>query len=333
MNSQTLATIYRPKCFHDIVGQDVLVSVLCRQIETKTFKNAYLFAGPSGCGKTTTARIMANEINGHEGEPIEIDAASNNGVDSIRALIVDAQQTSISSDYKVYIIDECHMLTTAAWNAALKLIEEPPSNSIFIFCTTNAEKIPETILSRVQRFDFSRIGRKLITDRLAYILNEEAVKQFEYDALDRIAIMSNGFMREAISLLDKCLSYSDYISLDNVEKVLGLVKYETMFDLLDAIYNKNHTEALTQLNKLKSNNSSLLNVLDSILQFFIDCVKYQKTNFINFTNIPKIYEERLSKYTDDLMLFVDRTFRYRQLSNNADINAILDIIIMELSMR
>lgn len=333
MNSQTLATIYRPKCFHDIIGQDVLVSVLCRQIETKTFKNAYLFAGPSGCGKTTTARIMANEINGHEGEPIEIDAASNNGVDSIRALIVDAQQTSISSDYKVYIIDECHMLTTAAWNAALKLIEEPPSNSIFIFCTTNAEKIPETILSRVQRFDFSRISRKLITDRLAYILNEEAVKQFEYDALDRIAIMSNGFMREAISLLDKCLSYSDYVSLDNVEKILGLVKYETMFDLLDAIYNKNHTEALTQLNKLKSNNSSLLNVLDNILQFFIDCVKYQKTNSISFTNIPKIYEERLSKYTDDLMLFVDRTFKYRQLSNNADINAILDIIIMELSMR
>ena len=121
---------------------------------TKLWHNAYLFCGPAGCGKTTAARIFANEINNGEGSPIEIDAASNNGVDNIRALITDAQQSAIDCEYKIYIIDEVHMLTTAAWNAALKLIEEPPLNTVFIFCTTNPEKIPDTYYLRVQRFDF-----------------------------------------------------------------------------------------------------------------------------------------------------------------------------------
>ena len=330
--NQTLAVAWRPKCFQDVIGQEVVVSVLSRQVETKTFKNAYLFCGPSGCGKTTTARILADEINGHEGSPIEIDAASNNGVDNIRSLIVDAQQTSIDSNYKVYVSEECHMLTNAAWNASLKLIEEPPTNSIFIFCTTDPQKIPETILSRVQRFDFLRISTKEIADRLEFILNEEYVTDFERPALDRIASMANGFMRESLSLLDKCISYSEKVTLDNVEKVLGLVKYDALFDLTDAIYNKQGDKAVEILRQIKAQHSNLLSVVDNILQFFIDCAKYQKTNNIELTNLPRAYKDRLV-YNENLMVFVDRTFKYRQLSNTVSADMLLDLIVLDLCAR
>lgn len=331
INNQSLAVTWRPKCLQDVVGQDVLISVLSKQIETGTFKNAYLFAGPSGCGKTSVARIMATLINNKEGEPIEIDAASNNGVDSIRQLIVDSQQTAIESEYKIYIIDECHMLTTAAWNAALKLLEEPPTHAIFIFCTTNPEKIPETIISRVQRFDFLRINHKDIADRLEFILNEEYITTYERVALDRIAIVANGFMREAISLLEKCIGYSNDITLENVEKVLGLIKYDALFDLFDAIVIKNNTQALTILNSLKTSSPNLTSLFDNIIKFVINCAKYQKTHDIDLIDIPKIYLNRLN-YTEDFTIFMERLLKYRQL-NFVDFNTILDIAVLELCRR
>lgn len=330
---ESLPIKYRPHCFAEVVGQPTIISILSRQIETKTFRNSYLFAGPSGCGKTTVARIMASEINGHDGEPIEIDAASNNGVDNIRQLIVDAQQTSIDSDYKVYIIDECHMLTNAAWNAALKLIEEPPSHSIFIFCTTNPNKIPETILTRVQRFDFRRVSIKDISDRLEYICNEELIVDYEQSALQRIAALSNGFVREAVSLLEKCVGYSNNISLDNVEKVLGCVKYDTLFNLLDALYNKKQDRSMEIINGLKESNSDLISVFDDILGFLIECAKYQKTNNILLTKIPSNYKNSLDKYKDDLMVFVDRAFKFRQMCLTVETDTILDILILDLCRR
>lgn len=331
---ENLTLKYRPKAFAEVVGQPTIVSILSRQIETATFKHAYLFAGPSGCGKTTTARIMANEINNNEGEPIEIDAASNNGVDNIREIILSAQQSSLDGDYNIYIIDECHMMTTAAWNALLKTLEEPPSHSIFILCTTNPNKIPETILTRVQRFDFVRIPQNIIADRLEFIANEEVglVNSFTRDALDRIAMMSNGFMREAISLFDKCISYSSDVTLDNVEKVLGLVKYELLVNLNNAIVDKNLEEAEKLVNILKSQNSNLLSVLDSILQFFIGCAKFQKFGNIEYTSIPTLYKDKI-KLCDETMHFVNRTFNYRTIVQNLDINVVLDILILELCTR
>lgn len=330
---EILANKWRPKSFAEVVGQPVIVSILSRQIETKTFKNVYLFAGPSGCGKTTTARIFAREINNGEGEPIEIDAASNNGVDNIRELSMSAYQAPLDSNYNIYIIDECHMLTTQAWNAALKLIEEPPMHSIFIFCTTNPDKIPETILTRVQRFDFNRIPLDVISDRLEFILNEElGSPKYDRSALDRIAFMSDGFMREAISLLDKCLSYSDEITLDNVEKVSGLVKYDLLVDLNNFIVDKNQAEAIDTLNKIKSSNSNLLSVLDSILQFFIDCNKLKKFSHIKYTSIPESYKDKI-KITDDITLFVDTAFKHRLIANTLDINVVLDVIIIDLCNR
>jgi len=173
MATRTLAIKYRPRVWGDVVEQGSTKIILQQQLESGEVKNAYLFCGPAGCGKTTCARIFANDINKGEGNPIELDAASNNGVDDVREIINQAKTKSLNSEYKIFIIDECHALSNSAWQAMLKIIEEPPAKSIFIFATTDPQKIPKTILSRVQRYDFQRISQKGIVDRLKYILDEE----------------------------------------------------------------------------------------------------------------------------------------------------------------
>ena len=170
---KTLAVKYRPQTWDDVTEQSSTKIILQQQLESGEVKNAYLFCGPAGCGKTTCARIFANEINKGEGNPIELDAASNNGVDDVRNIIQQAKTKSINSEYKIFIIDECHALSNSAWQAMLKIIEEPPAKSIFLFCTTDPQKIPKTILSRVQRYDFQRISQEGIVERLERILELE----------------------------------------------------------------------------------------------------------------------------------------------------------------
>ena len=213
-----LANKYRPQTFKDVVCQDSVMTILSSQIKNKDFKQAYLFTGGAGTGKTTTARIFGKEVNEHKGRLIEIDGASNNGVDNIRLLIDDCKMKPIDSKYKVYIIDECHMLSIGAWNAFLKVLEEPPKHVIFILCTTDPQKIPSTILSRVQRFDFKRIPTPKIVERLQYIIQEENEEMMkgeepviysEYDALEYIAKLADGGMRDSITMLDKVLGYSN----------------------------------------------------------------------------------------------------------------------------
>lgn len=174
--AQALAVTYRPKTFDDVVEQGSVKTILQQQLATNEFKHAYLFCGGAGTGKTTCARIFANEINHGQGNPIELDAASNNGVDDVRNIIQQARSKSLDSEYKVFIIDECHSISNAGWQAFLKIIEEPPARSIFIFCTTDPQKIPKTILSRVQRYDFQRISQEGIVDRLKYIIEQENKK-------------------------------------------------------------------------------------------------------------------------------------------------------------
>ena len=173
MATKALAIKYRPKTWNDVSEQNSTKIILQQQLESGEVKNAYLFCGPAGCGKTTCARIFANDINKGEGNPIELDAASNNGVEDVRNIIQQAKTKSLDSEYKIFIIDECHALSNSAWQAMLKIIEEPPAKSIFIFCTTNPERIPKTILSRVQRYDFNRISTEGIVNRLKYILEQE----------------------------------------------------------------------------------------------------------------------------------------------------------------
>lgn len=171
--SKALAIKYRPATWEDVTEQTSTTTILQQQLRSGEVKNAYLFCGPAGCGKTTCARIFANEINKGEGNPIELDAASNNGVDDVREIIQQAKTKSLDSEYKIFIIDECHALSNSAWQAMLKIIEEPPAKSIFIFATTDPQKIPKTILSRVQRYDFQRLSNSGICDRLKYIIKKE----------------------------------------------------------------------------------------------------------------------------------------------------------------
>jgi DNA polymerase-3 subunit gamma/tau len=171
--SEALAVKWRPKTFDQITEQGAIKTILEQQLKSGDIKHGYLFCGPAGCGKTTAARIFANEINEHKGSPIELDAASSNSVDDIREMIDQAQKRSLDSTYKVFIIDECHMITPQGFNAFLKTLEEPPAYTIFIMCTTDPERIPKTILSRVQRYNFQKISLPGIVSRLEYILKQE----------------------------------------------------------------------------------------------------------------------------------------------------------------
>lgn len=170
---EALATKYRPHKFSDVTEQGAVKVILQQQIDSGEIQHAYLFTGGAGTGKTTIARIFANEINKGQGNPMELDAASNNSVDDIRNIIQQAKVQSMDSEYRIFILDEVHALSGNAWQALLKILEEPPAKSIFIMATTNPEKIPRTILSRVQRFDFKRISQQGIFNRLKFIIDSE----------------------------------------------------------------------------------------------------------------------------------------------------------------
>lgn len=638
-----LALKYRPKTFAEIVGQNIVVGILTKQIAEKKWQNCYLFCGAHGCGKTTCARIFADEINNHQGEPIEIDAASHNGVDDIRNLINDAQQRSIDCDYKVYVIDECvtgdteilteqgwkrfdslnktervaqytldgniefvmpseyiekdymgnmydiaigdkaifsmspnhvqpllysksnkikekyikdikfcqankfiragkgvgtanklsaidrlaiclqadgtlqqsydtynywtiqltrdrkkdrllkilsdsqveykeiishrpnsiryaiktdatitkllathfdltdmsylyakdfieelmlwdghihnnkyyyyssvikenvdfcqavgvlggyssriaieqdnrsetfrdvyrlylqeknfnssnacvskternfndkiycvkvpshmivirkdgyelvtgncHMISGQGWNAALKLIEEPPSNTIFIFCTTNPEKLPQTILSRVQRFDFRRIDRSLISDRLEFIMNEELHRNYTREALDRISSQANGHMRDAIKLLDRCLSATDEINIDNVESTLGLVKIESIVKFVFSILSKNYVVSLEELKRVESFDSNLIRFYDEILSFVVECCEYVLTenNDLISTSFDLEQKRLLMSNKDKLKLFLKRMIEIKSFVDDSNVLSLLKTLVIEMS--
>ena len=213
MAKMSLSVRYRPKVFEDMTEQSAIKDILMNQLETKTFQHGYLSTGPSGTGKTTSARIFANMINDGKGNPIEVDAASNSGVDNVRQIIEDAKRKPLDAEYKIFIVDECHSLSDSSWQALLKTLEEPPKFTIFILCTTDPQKIPATILSRVQRYNFQKISNEGIVDRLNIILEKESDEidnlscklNWEQDALEFISKVSSGGMRDAITLLDKCL--------------------------------------------------------------------------------------------------------------------------------
>jgi len=289
---QNLANKYRPATFEDVVGQGSITQILQHQLSTETTKNAYLFVGSQGTGKTTCARIFAKEINKGQGNPIEMDAASNSGVEDVRNIIQQAQKKSLDSEYKVFIIDECHSISNTGWQAFLKLIEEPPAKSIFIFCTTNPEKIPKTILSRVQRFNFQRIGQQEIVDRLKTICDlefENKSYQWHDDSFEYIAKLSNGGMRDAITMLDKCLDYNTQLTLENVITALGVADYDTLFTLYNAINDKDQAKVITTLDSTYMSGKDMKIFVRTFLDFVMDLQKYYILKNYDYIAIPSTY--------------------------------------------
>lgn len=317
MSKISLAVKYRPKSFDDVVEQQAIKDILTDQIKTGTFQHSYLFCGPAGCGKTTAARIFANDINGGKGNPIEVDAASNNGVDNVREIIDGARRKSLDSDYKVYIIDECHMLSTGAWNAMLKLLEEPPKTTVFIMCTTDPQKIPATILSRVQRYNFSKISLDNIIRRLKYIvscesddiLNEggpDGAYSYQEEAIQYIAKLADGGMRDAITMMDKCLSLDPELTVESVVQALGTVDYNTHFDLLLHMECNNKQSAAKLIEDVYNSGKDLKQFVKQFQYFVLDVCKYLMFRDFKYVNIPALaeYKGRLEDEDYDMALKV-----------------------------
>ena len=248
------------------------------------------------CGKTTLARIFANEINGGHGSPIEIDAASNNGVDNVRSIIEQASQRSLDSEYKCYIIDECHSLTTQAWQAFLKCIEEPPEHTVFMFCTTNPDKVPQTIQNRVQRFSLNRIRKSDIANRLKLICSSEGAEEGFEESCEYIAGVSDGHLRDAITNLDKCLSCSSKLPLKGVIKMLGGFSFETFFEATERILRKDRS-VICLIDSMYDSGADLKAFVDGWLSFTLDLVKFCITKSLEFTDIPESFRERAEGIT------------------------------------
>ena len=286
---KALYRVYRPKTFEDVVGQEHIVKTLKNQIKNNNIGHAYLFSGTRGTGKTSTAKIFAravNCLNPINEEPcneceicidtlndnimdiVEIDAASNNSVDDIRELRESVKYTPSKAKYKVYIIDEVHMLSQGAFNALLKTLEEPPSYVIFILATTEPHKIPATILSRCQRFDFKRVSSKDIADRMSYICEKENI-QAEDKALSLIARNSQGALRDALSILDQCMSFgNDRIEYNDVIELLGTVNIDELFQLSQSIIDEDTKKSLQILNEFIIWGKDIRNLINDLIDHF-----------------------------------------------------------------
>ena len=296
----SLANDYRPKSFDDVVEQDVVVNIL-KNICSKELQNRnFLLIGSQGIGKTTLARIMNTALNDGECEPIELDGASNNGIDDIRSIIEDARQYPIQGKYKVFIIDECQALSAAAWGSMLKLLEESPARSVFILCTTNPEKIPATIISRVQVFRLSKISTEGIYNRLLHVVKSEieSGKEIEYapDGIAYIAKMASGGMRDALTLLDKCLAYSNNINSDNVVAALGLPSFDDYFKLLGYV-SKHDTAGMIELvDSVYNSGTNFVSWFEGFNSFLANVIQYCFIRDIRRVKIPASYESKMSKY-------------------------------------
>lgn len=273
----------------------------CQCIMVDHPDHTYISDGFIPTHNTTLGRIMASTINEGKGEPIEIDAASNGGVENVREIVQQARLYPVGCEWKVFIIDECHSLSNTAWQALLKTLEEGPAKSVFVLCTTNAEKIPATILSRVQTFQLSKISLKGIHDRLVHVIeceNREGRNiQYQDDAVNYIAKLANGGMRDAMTLLDKALSYSTEITSENLSKALNLPNYDDYFALLSAYAKKDNQAVAAIIHFVYNSGVNFVKWFEGFHAFVINVVKYIFLQNIDATMIPSHYLDKISKYT------------------------------------
>lgn len=298
-----LANKYRPKTLEDVTEQGVVVRLLKAICESKPLEiRNFLLIGPAGTGKTTLLKCIARILNNGQGEPIELDAASHSGVDTVREIMQQARAYPVGCEYKIFIIDECHAFSNASWQSMLTTIEAPPAKSIFMFATTNPEKIPATILSRVQVFQLSKISLDGIYNRLKHVIECENAegRNITYDpaALNFIAKLASGGMRDALTLLDKALVYSTDITSENVAEALNLPNYDDYFALLSAYAKKDNTAIASIIHYVYNSGVNFVKWFEGFHAFLMNVVKYILLKRIELTMIPAHYQDKISKYSD-----------------------------------
>lgn len=347
---------YRPQKFSDVLGQDRVVNVLKNQVKSGQISHAYLFAGERGCGKTTCAKIFAkaiNCLNPIDSSPcgecencksieeestmdvVEMDAASNRRIDDIRNLKETVVYPPNNLKYKVYIIDEAHMITREAFNALLKIMEEPPSHLVFILATTEIEKIPKTILSRVQKFEFNKIGREDIIKQIDIILSDRNISMQD-EAKELIVKKAKGAMRDALSILDQVLSIEkEYFSIEDVENILGLVDFESLDKLVDNIISYNQKESLDLLFKLRENDKDDKDILDGLVGYFRDIMVYKTSlneKYIENSDYLALIKEKTKNISSDRVVsFLEILNDYsNRMKNSENSSFLMEMAILRL---
>ena len=340
---------YRPSNFASVVGQEVVVDILKNSILNNKVSHAYLFTGPRGTGKTSIAKILAHAVNClnfngdicgecevcknleiNDSDIIEIDAASNNGVDEIRTLRDNVKLLPSFCKYKIYIIDEVHMLSTGAFNALLKTLEEPPSHVIFILATTEPNKIPLTILSRCQRFDFNKISNEKLVSRLLYIATQEG-KNVDKSILEYIAEISDGGLRDAINLLDQVISLpQESVTLEEIDRLSGRISQNTLFELLNAISTGNYVSILNISDIIYGEGKNYKDIADGMLAIVRDLsINFEVDNYFN-----KDYSSKLATINIPFDKLISITSLLneliKELKNSNDPKMLFDIYMVNI---
>ena len=356
MAYQALYRKYRPQNFSDVCGQEHITKTLKNQIKSGKTVHAYLFTGTRGTGKTTCAKILAKAINCQnpkDGDPcgecetcrmiseseatdiVEIDAASNNGVDNIRELREQVMFAPAATKYRVYIIDEVHMLSAGAFNALLKTLEEPPEHVVFILATTEVQKLPATILSRCQRYDFKRIDTETICDRLKYVAKSENIS-INDDAATLISAIADGGMRDALSILDLCVGAGNEITEDYVASVCSMAGDDYLFKMADLINDKNSGEALLLLDSLHNSSVDMSRLLSELISHFRDLMIIKTVTSKNRPIIcSKTKMSALEKQAEnfslpEIMAILDILQESTPLMSSSDRRSVMEMAIIKL---
>lgn len=342
MSYKALYRTYRPTSFEEVVGQKHIVTTLMNAVKQNKMAHAYLLCGPRGTGKTTVARLLAKAVNcehteaapcnhcdnckssdlGTHQDIVEIDAASSSGVDQIRDLIEKVKYSPIQGRFKVYIIDEVHMLSQGAFNALLKTLEEPPAHVIFILATTEPYKVLPTIISRCQRYDFSKVGQEEIVSRLKYVADLEKIN-IEDEALRLVAILSDGGMRDALSIFDQCIAYAqNEITVEDVNDIYGITTIQEKISMIEDVFSKNAKSLLNVIQTLSEKGIDIRRLTNDLIEILKEAVIYSYTkdsgllHNLNVNEVEKILEHKNSKILLRMVdILMEATVSYKSATN------------------